>query len=439
MQCPRLSPFATLAVCACLAGVAFATGPLQHAVYTFPGQPNAAGPTSTLIADAAGNLYGTTAEGGTSENCIWSGGGNPGCGAVFELSPASGGRFTETVLYSFQDLSDGGVPYGGLVMDAAGNLYGAAAVGGSGFEDFPGTIYELSPPAEIGGTWAFTKLYTFQSSSSTDGSGPYGTLIFDHAGNLYGTTYGGGTSNEGTVFELSPPSSSGGSWTEAVLHSFSGADGSGPMAGLYMDAAGNLYGTTVYGGNFTADFCQGSGCGVAFKLLPGSADTWTELVLHTFDLTDGRNPYGGLTFYHGNFYGTVSDDRGFVGSVFELTPGHGGPWTFTTIHDFGGPDDGTAPYSGLIVDAHGNLYGTTSGGGSGTGGGTVYKLSPPAATGDPWTETVLTSFAFAGNNSDPIGGLLLRGNRLYGTNSACQGQFFLGCSISGTVFAITDF
>ncbi len=439
MHCLRPSLFAILPVCVCLVGAAFATGPQEHLIYTFPGQPNGAGPTSTLIADAAGNLYGTTVEGGTSENCIWSGGANDGCGAIFELSPRSGGGWTESVLYSFQDGSDGGVPYGGLVMDAAGNLYGAAAVGGSGFEDFPGTIYELSPPVGSGGSWTFTKLYTFQSSSSTDGSNPYGTLIFDHAGNLYGTTVGGGTSNEGTVFELSPPAAPGGSWTETVLHSFSGADGWGPMAGLYMDGAGNLYGTTIQGGNFTADFCQESGCGVAFKLSPGSGGTWTVMLLHAFDLTDGRTPYGGLTFYHGNFYGTVSDDRGFVGSVFELTPGHGGPWTFTTIHDFGGPDDGTGPYSGLIVDAHGNLYGTTSGGGSGTGGGTVYKLSPPAATGDPWTETVLTSFAFSGNNSDPIGGLLLKGSRLYGTTSDCQGQFFAGCSISGTVFAITGF
>ena len=198
------------AICMLLGGSAFATGPQQHLVYTFPGQPNGAGPTSTLISDAAGNLYGTTVDGGPSENCVWSGGANDGCGTVFELSPAAGGGFTEAVLYSFQDGSDGAVPYAGLVMDSTGNLYGAEVVGGSGFSDFPGIIYELSPPAVSGGAWTFTKLYTFQSSSSTDGSGPYGTLIFYHAGNLYGTTYVGGASNEGTVFKLSPPSVGGG-------------------------------------------------------------------------------------------------------------------------------------------------------------------------------------------------------------------------------------
>jgi len=134
------SMFLLSVVAVFLAGAAFATGPLEHLIYTFPGQPNAAGPTSTLVADAAGNLYGTSVDGGNSGNCIWSGGANDGCGAIFELSPKSGGGWTESVLYSFQNSSDGGVPYGGLVMDAAGNLYGAAYVGGSGFEDFPGTI-----------------------------------------------------------------------------------------------------------------------------------------------------------------------------------------------------------------------------------------------------------------------------------------------------------
>lgn len=430
------------AICMLLGGSAFASGPQQHLVYTFPGQPNGAGPTSTLISDAAGNLYGTTVDGGPSENCIWSGGDNDGCGTVFELSPAAGGGYTEAVLYSFQDLSDGAVPYGGLVMDAAGNLYGAAAVGGAGLAELPGTIYELSPPAVSGGAWTFTKLYTFQSSSSTDGESPYGTLIFDHAGNLYGTTYVGGTSNDGTVFKLSPPSSGGGPWTESVLHSFSGADGQGPMAGLFIDSTGSLYGTTVYGGNM-GKTCSGvGGCGVVFKLSPGSGGTWTELVLHEFRYdvgSDGRSPYGGVTFYQGNFYGTVSVGPGYGGEVFQLTPGHGGPWGFSVIHAFNAGGDGQFPYSGLTVDTHGNLYGTTSGGGAGTGGGTVYKLAPPATTGDPFTETILNSFSFTSNDTDPIGGLLLKGARLYGTASACQGQFFAGCSISGTVFAITNF
>jgi len=433
--------FALTFFVACFASAGFASGPQTHLLYTFPGMPNGGGPTSTLIADSAGNLYGTTSDGGDSENCIWSGGAQDGCGAIFELSPKSGGGYTETVLYSFQDSSDGAMPYGGLVMDSAGNLYGAAALGGNGLEDLPGTIYELSPPAGGAGSWTFTKLYTFQSSS-TDGITPYGTLIFDHAGNLYGTTGGGGTSNDGTVFELSPPSAPGGSWTEKVLFSFSGSDGSEPFAGLYLDGAGNLYGTTVYGGYTGEEPCTGSGCGVVFKLSLGSSGTWTEMVLHEFKFdigTDGRYPYGGLAYHNGNFYGTVWSAPGYGGEVFQLTPGHGGPWTFSVIHPFNQGGDGSAPYSAVTIDSAGNLYGTTTGGGNAAGaGGIVYKLSPPAESGDPWTETILENFP-SGAESDPVGGLLLRDNKLFGTTAACQGQFWEGCSDSGTVFSVTNF
>jgi uncharacterized repeat protein (TIGR03803 family) len=437
MHCSSRRSLLLLATaCVSLLGAAFATGPQQHLIYTFPGQPNGAGPTSTLIADAAGNLYGTTSVGGTSANCIFSGGANVGCGAVFELSPpASGtGPWTETVLYSFQDLSDGAVPYGGLVMDAAGNLYGAAQIGGyQGLAELYGTIYELSPPVVAGGAWTFTTIYTFQSSPG-DGNTPTGTLVFDHAGNLYGTTEFGGASNGGTVFKLSPPSGSGGAWTETVLHSFSGSDGFAPVAGLYIDGAGNLYGTTIQGGNM-AD-CSEVGCGVVFKLSPGSGGIWTELLLHRFTRTDGANPYGSLTFYHGNFYGTTYESASFGGTVFELTPGHGGPWIFSTIHTFGGPNDGKFPYSGVTVDATGNLYGTTYQGGSAAGAyGTVYKLTPGG-----WSETVLANYAFPGTGEyGPIGGLLLKGNKLFGTTSDCWGGFFAACSVAGHVFVITNF
>jgi len=435
MNCsPRRTLILVTAACAFLAGAAFASGPQEHLLYTFGGQPDGAGPAATLIADAAGNLYGTTFVGGNGL-CIWSGGAQNGCGAIFELSPpASGtGPWTETVLYSFQGGLDGALPYAGLVMDAAGNLYGAAQVGGEGTQ-LNGTIYELSPPAVSGGAWTFTKLYTFQVSSSTDGDFPMGTLVFDHAGNLYGTTQGGGTSNQGTVFELSPPSASGGPWTETVLHSFAGTDGWGPVAGLYIDGGGNLYGTTVYGGLHT-NGC-GSGCGVAFKLLPSSGGTWTEQLLHRFDAQDGANPYGGLTFYRGNYFGTTASNTKTAGTVFELTPGHGGPWTLTTIHTFNDVSDGRTPYSGVTFDASGNLYGTTYGGGLNSYG-TVYKLSPPVS-GGAWTETLLENFSYPLTIS-PVGGLLLKGNKLFGTVSDCNGSFTAGCSISGNVFVITNF
>jgi uncharacterized repeat protein (TIGR03803 family) len=423
-------------VAAIFVGIAYATGPQVQLVYTFTGNPNGYSPTSTLVADKAGNLYGTTDVGGNGL-CTWSGGAQPGCGAIFELSPpsGSGGAWTETLLYSFQDSSDGALPYGGLVTDAAGNLYGAASAGGSGLSLLAGTIYELSPPAVSGGAWTFTKLYTFQPNSKIDGQTPLGTLVFDHAGNLYGTTENGGATNDGTVFKLSPPSVLGGSWTETIVHSFSGADGRAPESGLYIDAGGNLYGTTVQGGNMKA--CGGSGCGVVFKLSPGSGGTWTEIVLHRFNGTDGSNPYGGVTFVGGSYYGTTSNGSNRAGTVFQLTPGHGGPATLTTIHSFGGPDDGSSPYSGVTFDKSGKLYGTTNAGGSASYGA-VYQLSPPTVSGGAWSETLLANFSY-GQSFGPMAGVLLKGNRLFGTNSDCIAPYSAGCGGYGTVFVITNF
>lgn len=435
---PVRAAFFSVLVAICLVAVAFAAGPQTHLLYSFPGAPRAAGPTSTPIADAAGNLYGTTADGGKGR-CIWSGGLQDGCGTIFELSPKSGGGWTETLLYSFEGGTDGAAPYAGLVMDTAGNLYGATTYAGiNGLN--PGTIFELSPPAESGGAWTFTLIYNFPAAA--DGATPYGTLIFDKAGNLYGTTAGGGPSNFGTVFELSPPTAPGGTWTEEVLLNFSGSNGSEPFAGLYMDGSGNLYGTTVYGGYYgSGAACEYSGCGVVFELSPGSGGTWTEAVLHEFHfLNDGRYPFGGLAFHNGNLYGTSSSTSGDNGgAVFQLAQKKGGAWTFSVIHSFDTYGDGYAPYSGPTADAAGNIYGTTSGGGPLTdAAGIVYELSPPAGSGDPWAETILSSFSTR-TGSDPIGGLLLKNSKLYGTTTDCQGKFTEGCSNSGAVFEITSF
>lgn len=431
MQIPRFSDsfrlLFSIFFLLCGAGSALASGPHESLVYTFPGNPNGYSPTSALISDAAGNLYGTTYTGGNGL-CIFSGGGQPGCGAIFELSP-SGGGYSESIIYSFQGGSDGTLPYAGLVMDASGNLYGAASNGGS---ENNGAVFELSPPSVIGGSWTFSTLFNFPSAS-TQGEVPVGTLIFDHAGDLYGTTEAGGASNYGTVFELSPPAIAGGAWTEMVLHSFSGPDGVYPEAGLSMDAVGNLYGTTYAGGNMTD--CHGSGCGVAFKLLPGSG-VWTEMVLHRFSNTDGANPRGGLAFKNGNYYGTTYTGTNFAGYVFELSPGHGGPWTFSNIHAFGVGADGSAPYSGVIADRDGNLYGTTYGGGEDEYG-TAYKLTPPTGSG-AWTETILANFNYP-TSFAPIGGLLLKGNKLFGTTTDCGENFAAGCGGYGNVFAITNF
>src|SRR5664279_2753958 len=271
-------------------------------------------PQAGLIVDGAGNLYGTTVDGGTY-----------GWGTVFELTPTAGGGWTETVLYSFgNNGTDGMWPYAGLIFDAAGNLYGTTNSGGTyGYW----TVFELTPTA--GGGWTEKVLYSF-NANGTDGYGPVAGLIFDAAGNLYGTTLGGGTYYSGTVFELTP--AAGGGWTEKVLHNFNenGTDGALPRAPLIFDAAGNLYGTTEYGGTY-----YDSDLGTVFELTPAAGGGWTEKVLHNFGIgRDGTDPLAGLIFdAAGNLYGTTEYAGNYgAGTVFELTPTAGGGWTEKVLH-----------------------------------------------------------------------------------------------------------
>jgi uncharacterized repeat protein (TIGR03803 family) len=274
----------------------------QIVLYRFNDIPAAGVPESAVVFDGAGNLYGTTAYGGTGV-CINSIGLNYGCGAVYKLTP-SGGGWTETVIYSFQGGNDGQMPAGGLIFDAAGNLYGTTAIGGS---SSAGTIFELSPS---GSGWTETILHTFHVS---DGSFPTGNLIADEFGNLYGAAEGGGANNGGTVFELSQP----GSWTYDLLYSFprnSGASGT-----LVFDSAGNLYGTTYSGGAY--------GYGTAYKLTLSNG-SWMETDLHDFQGSDGAYPNGGLVFDSvGNLYGTAAEGGpsnefcyGGCGTIWEITP-----------------------------------------------------------------------------------------------------------------------
>jgi uncharacterized repeat protein (TIGR03803 family) len=343
----------------------------ETVLYSFGGSPDGADPLAGLIFDAAGNLYGTTGAGGTYDY-----------GTVFELTPAAGGGWTETVLHNFNyNVTDGYYPYAGLILDAAGNLYGTTSQGGTYGYGW-GTVFELTPAA--GGGWTEKVLHSFPDYNGTDGTSPYAGLIFDAAGNLYGTTSQGGTYIfRGTVFELTP--AAGGGWTETVLHSFgNGADADSPQAGLIFDAAGNLYGTTVEGG--TGSNCI-FGCGTVFELTPAAGGGWTEKVLYSFNAngTDGYYPYAGLIFdAAGNLYGTTrygGTSSGCApygcGTVFELTPAAGGTWTETVLHNFGNGTDGATPLAGLIFDAAGNLYGTTSSGGT-YGYGTVFELQVPA-------------------------------------------------------------
>jgi uncharacterized repeat protein (TIGR03803 family) len=269
-------------------------------------------PSGSLIFDAAGNLYGTTNWGGTGQ-CL-SEADLVGCGTVFELSPKSGGGWSEKVLHSFGLGTDGTFPVGGLVFDAAGNLYGVTYEGGTGSclrTGYPGCgiVFELLP--EAGGRWAERVLHYF---NLTDGGWPVGSLIFDAVGNLYGMTNGGGAYDFGTAYELMPGPKGG--WGEKILHNFnqSGVSGAAPYAGLIFDSAGNLYGTT--------STCGAAGSGTAFELRPTTSGPWTEWVLHAFGSgsKDGVNPVDSLTFDAvGNLYGTtIAGGASSYGTAFEI-------------------------------------------------------------------------------------------------------------------------
>jgi uncharacterized repeat protein (TIGR03803 family) len=329
------------------------------------------GPCRSLTFDAAGNLYGTTKTGGTYDY-----------GTVFELTPMAGGDWTEKVVHNFGRGGDGQLPVANLISDGAGNLYGTTSDGGAyGL----GTTFELT---KLGGRWKEKVLYSFGNPKVISGGGvPYSGLILDTAGNLYGTTFYGvfhSACNCGTVFELSPKASGG--YSEKVLHSFGktdSKDGASPISGVILDTAGNLYGTTWKGGT--------DGIGTVFELTPKAGGGWSENVLHNFSNNgkDGAEPSAGLVFdAAGNLYGTTTGSGADnYGTVFELTPKSSGGWTENVLHNFrNNGKDGLEPVAGLTFDTAGNLYGTTQWGGdpSCSGGtcGTVFEIklrvsSPP--------------------------------------------------------------
>jgi uncharacterized repeat protein (TIGR03803 family) len=303
--------------------------------------------------DAAGNLYGTTSAGGTSK-----------AGTVYQLSPDGTGGWTEKVLYSFLDNSkDGKSPFGKLLMDSAGDLFGATTEGGI---NGVGTVYELKFKS---GQWSDRVLHSFNNVGG-DGSFPSSALVVGPNGGLYGATSSGGAFGLGTIYELKQ--AAGGSWLERVLHSFNndGTDGINPEGDLTVDAAGNLVGAARAGG-------AGS-VGMVFQMKLKSG-VWTEDLLYSFvdNGRDGKQPNGGMVLdAAGNVYGTTQ--TGGTGSgrgiVFELSQGSGA-WIETVLHNFASNGDGIAPVTGLIMDATGNLYGTTDFGGT-TNSGVIYEVTP---------------------------------------------------------------
>lgn len=372
-------------------------------LHTFSGGSDGSYPDGNLSEDAAGNFYGTTQIGGAF-----------GAGTVFELSPKAGGKWHFSLLYTFTGAADGGYPLGEVVFDAAGNAYVTASGGGA---DGLGAVAELSPPtpADLGKPWNEKVLYSFQGGN--DGALPFGDVVFDGAGNLYGTTSIGGRPHIGcppakgcgTVYELSPVS--GGAWKERVIHKLSDAFGQGaePRAGLVMDAAGNLYGTTYEGGDNLA--CNGYGCGTVFELVrPSKGKHWGYKTLVDFNQNNGALVRGGLTLDSaGTLWGTTTyGGTNNAGIVFSFTQESGTPesgrWTFNEEYNFDGID-GLQPSGNVAFDGSGNLYGAAYQGGE-SDSGAVFQLIP---NGGGWTENVLYNFALTGKKfgENPLGGVMV--------------------------------
>ena len=380
-------------------------------LHTFNGRPDGREPIAGVTKDAAGNLYGTTYYGGAND-----------VGLVYKLAHRGSG-WVLSPLYSFQQAKalDGSAPVGGVTIGSDGNLYGTATRGGP---HDAGTVYKLSPPATVCRSvlcpWTETPLYQF--TDGADGGYPQGTLVFDSAGNLYGTASGGGTGNNGVVFKLTH---SGSGWTESVLHTFTGSpDGSAPIAGVTFDANGNLYGTTDGGG--------GSDDGTVYELSP-SGSGWTENVLYAFQYSnDGASPYAGVVLDpEGNLYGTtIYGGAGNGGTIFELMPSNGN-WIFSVLYSpelqgsaalpVRSPAVPAAPFTARFSPAAAKAARDMD-------AAACSSYRPPMAAG--CTPRCITS-PMATDGGNPEGGLILdSAGNLYDTSVGSAGE-------DGNVFEVT--
>jgi uncharacterized repeat protein (TIGR03803 family) len=342
-------------------------------VYSFGGGPDGEYPSTDLVLDNAGVLYGTSVLGGQF-----------GSGTVFQLTP-SGDGWTHTVLYSFTSGADGAQPYGGVTLDPQGNLYGSAVAGGSSVGSCAdggcGVVYKLTPSSD---GWTQTVIHAF--TGGKDGSGPGGALTIDKHGNLFGMAPTGGAFGLGVIYQLRPDHS--GNYVFRVIHAFTGGrDGERASAGrLLLDDAGNLYGVSTVGGAHEK--------GTAFELTRAPGEKWKFTTLYAFKgQPDAGFPYGGLIFdASGNLYGTTYyDGANNLGSVYQLARNPAGGWKERVLYSFAGGHDGSNSISTLVLDQAGNLLGTTSEGGT-SGLGTIFKLTHGSGT---WTESV--EYAFSGS------------------------------------------
>jgi uncharacterized repeat protein (TIGR03803 family) len=416
-----LSPrrlFALAAALLMFIAVGYAQG--LNTIHTFSGNPDGQ-PAAALTIDAAGNLFGASLANSAANDMI------------FELSPSSG-SWNLSRLYTFEGNADGQSPSTNLVMDAAGNFYGATYVGGHGFSCFQGcgTVFKLSPDGS--GGWTKTTIYNF-GAFPTDGNSPTGNLALDATGNLYGTTQFGGVYGSGTAYVLRPLAN--GTWKETILHHFGSttASGGNPQGGVVLDAKGNVYGTLASGG-VVNPACP-SGCGAVFELSVVSGK-WQQTLRHVFSGSDGRAPTGGVAFDKaGNIYGTTQlGGKNSAGVVFGLTPKSGGGWKVHVLHVFDGKSGGLQPFAGVTFDGNGNLYGSTAFGGNfasactgAPGCGLVYEMTP--STGG-WSFKVLHAF-------DGADGYMLENPLTLGSTGTLFGTTELGggSANSGTVFEIT--
>ncbi len=358
-----LTASATIAI---LATAAWAASPTQ-VLYSFAGGNDGEYLDTDLVIDSAGNLYGTSVQGGDFSS-----------GTVFQMTP-SGGGWTHTVLYSFTGGADGGEPYKGVTLDREGNLYGTTVAGGGGPCDGGcGVAYKLT---HVGGTWTQSVIHAF--TGGNDGSGPGAGMTLDEHGNLYGMTPTGGAYGAGVIFRLKQQPD--GTWKLKVLHAFTGGnDGATGSPGRLVLRAGILYGAATVGG------ANGQGTVFSLQHVPRA---WQFTTLYAFKgQPDSGFPYGGLTFdQSGNIYGTTyySGANNF-GSVYQLSPQPDGTWSEKVLYSFLGGRDGIGSISNLVLRKNGALYGTTSEGGAGCSCGTIFKVRPDS--NGNWMESVAYRF-----------------------------------------------